>query len=91
MNLAVFLLAGNPLGWGIDNEAITSTAVWDSYCAGTVSLGEFLALFDKELPFIPLCYREGVFYTARSLVNEIFCTPDNLYDNITVWEKQSNS
>ncbi len=87
MNLSVFLFPGNALGWGIDNEAITANAVWDSYCAGTLPLGEFLSVFAKEMPFIPLCYREGIFYTSRSLVNEIFCTPDNLYDNITVWEK----
>ncbi len=87
MNLSVFLFPGNSLGWGIDNDAITANAVWDSYCAGEISLGEFLQVFEAEMPFIPICYRQGIFYTSRSLVNEVFCTPDNLFDNISVWEK----
>lgn len=87
MDLSVFLVSGNTLGWGIDNNAITCTAVWDSYCAGTVPITEFMTVFAAEMPFIPLCYRQGIFYTSRSLVNEIFCTPENLFDNISVWEK----
>jgi len=87
MNLSVFLFPGNPLGWGIDNETDTTNAAWDSYCAGVASLGEFLQVFTSEMPFIPICYRQGIFYTSRSLVNEVFCTPDNLFDNISVWEK----
>ncbi len=87
MNLSVFLFPGNALGWGIDNEADTTNAAWDAYCAGTSTLDEFLRIFTSEMPFIPLCYRQGIFYTSRSLVNEVFCTPDNLFDNITVWEK----
>ena len=87
MNLSVFLFPGNPLGWGIDNEADTTNAAWDAYCAGVSRLGDFLQTFAAEMPFIPICYRQGIFYTSRSLVNEVFCTPDNLFDNITVWEK----
>ena len=88
MNLSVFLFPGNTLGWGIDNDSITANAVWDAYCAGSVTLGEFLSVFESEMPFIPLCYRQGIFYTSRKLVNEVFCTPDNLFDNISVWEKE---
>ncbi|MBQ3086584.1 MAG: hypothetical protein IJC45_04550 [Clostridia bacterium] len=87
MDQSVFLVSGGSLGWGIDNESITCGAMWDAYCAGTVTLGDYLSAFAKELPFIPLCFRQGIFYTARSLVNEVFCTPENLYKNITVWEK----
>ncbi len=87
MNLSVFLFPGNPLGWGIDNEKDTTNAVWESYCAGVTPLGEFLQAFAAEMPFIPICYRQGIFYTSRSLVNEVICTPDNLFNNIDVWEK----
>ncbi len=91
MNMSVFLFPGNPLGWGIDNEKDTTNAVWESYCAGITPLGDFLQTFAAEMPFIPICYRQGIFYTSRSLVNEVICAPDNLFSNIAAWEKAAKT
>ncbi len=87
MDQSVFLVSGGSLGWGIDNDSITCSAVWDAYCAGSMTLTDYLSAFEQEMPFIPICFRQGIFYTSRSLVNEVFCKPENLYSNITVWEK----
>ena len=90
MDLSVFLNYGNALGWGIDNDSITCTALWQDYREGAITLGAFLSVFAGEMPFIPLCFRQGIFYTSRTLVNEIVSRPENLFANIYVWEKEEN-
>ena len=87
MDLSVFLTAGGALSYDIDLAACESAAAYENYRAGTVSLNGFLDTFTREMPLLPLCFRNGVFCTRRALQSEIKCTPNNVFSNISFWEK----
>lgn len=87
MDLSAFLFAGGTMAYGIDFEKITCDETYTQYLNGAAELSAFITDFTDQMPFIPVCTREGVFYTSRSLKNEVICTPQNLFKNIFFWEK----
>lgn len=78
------LLPGGGAGYGVakNNPAVTAYA---AYLAGEKTLEEFLAAFEAELPFIPLCWRCGIASYDRRL-STVTPTGYNVYAGFGEWK-----
>ncbi len=84
MNLSAFFRSGDA-DMGIDSSSEVAAA-YDSMRAGEMSCADFCAAFTKEMPFVPLCMRNGVASFTRSIKTEIKCTPSDPFYNISDWK-----
>lgn len=66
-----------------------STAFYQAQ-AGTGSLQEFVTLFLSEMPFIPICFRNGVLVTSRNQMTKVETMPGNPLYNLTSWSIESD-
>ncbi len=84
MNISQFFTAGsvtNSTITLIDENETEFTVCYDEYrklLAGTLSLSDFCGLFESEMPFIPVCYRNGIEIYSRKLSSQ---TGGTCYDN----------
>ncbi len=85
-SLSCFFEEDGGTSFGIDVEASAAKA-YVRYRKGTVSLAEFLDIFQKELPFIPLNWQKGMAVFKRSYRH---ITPSVLdpYDGLGYWDIQ---
>lgn len=84
MNLSAMLTPASGLGFGItENEALV--AANKALRAGTVSMKDFVALFEAEMPFIPLMYRNGVVSFSREVFFDAPATEQDNFYNIENW------
>lgn len=60
------LLMGGEAGYGINVEG-AATVAYGQYLAGDITLKEFVTAFSKDLPYIPLCWRDGLAAYDRRL------------------------
>lgn len=56
-----------------------------SYRAGALRMDDFLSSFDQTMPFIPLCYRNGVVAYTRSLIGEMHPSQSNVFVGMETW------
>lgn len=82
----------SPLMTGGTEEAPTGVSAssalredYTAYRAGTLRLDEFLSSFASAMPFIPLCYRNGVIAYTRSLNGEMHPSQSNVFCGIESW------
>lgn len=61
---------------------------YDEYRSGTIRLEEFTSSFSNAMPFIPLCYRNGVIAYTRSLTGEMHPAQGNVFCGIESWRLQ---
>ena len=68
-----------------NNNAVGIAGIYDRYCGGEITFDEFVKAFAKEMPFIPLCYRNGrMCYTSNvSAVSGV--TEYRLFGDIGLW------
>ena len=68
-----------------NNNAVGIAGMYDNYCGGEITFDEFVKAFAKEMPFIPLCYRNGrMCYTSNvSAVSGV--TEYRLFGDIDLW------
>lgn len=52
---------------------------------GTMTMQEFLDAFYSELPFIPVCYRNGILAFSRNIAVEVKSCENDLFQNIGDW------
>lgn len=84
MNLSAMLTPASGLGFGItEDEALV--AANKALRAGTMSMKDFVALFEAELPFIPLMYRNGVVSFSREVFFDAPATEQDNFYNIENW------
>lgn len=81
MNLFVFLRAGGAAAFGV-NSAGEAAQTYAAYRAGEKTAAEFVEAFSRDMPYIPLCYRQGMAAGHAALT---YITPSaySVYDGIT--------
>ena len=85
MDLNPFFTAGGAAAYGIDAENSRCADLYRRYRAGSLELSDFLSAFSRELPFIPLCYRNGQFCYSRAIRSAVQSTEERLFYNIEEW------
>lgn len=83
MGLWPFFSVDGPASYGIDTGG-SAAAAYGEYLAGGKTLQEFADIFTQDVPFIPLCWREGLAAYDRSLTG-VTPTAFNAYYGIGGW------
>lgn len=83
MSLSSFFSSGGSTSWGIKTGG-TSAAAYEKYRAGDNTLQEFTTTFVSDVPFIPLCWQEGMVSYNRSLT-KVSPTAFDVFSNIEKW------
>lgn len=84
MNLRPLLAAGGSASYGVQSNGAAATA-YTQYLAGEQTLAEFVAAFVADVPYIPLCWRNGLAAYNRSM-SEITPTAFDIYYGIENWK-----
>ncbi len=85
MDLSPFFAKDGSANYGIDTSSVTAAAYFD-FAKGVIDISTFVQVFDSELPFIPLCYRDGMSYFSRELSYEGSTNEYEPFRNIYSWE-----
>ncbi len=85
MNLDCFFSEKGSARYGIDSSGVTSRAYYD-FAAGSADIGTFVSVFETELPFVPLCYREAMSYYSRELSFEGDISEAEPFRDVYCWE-----
>lgn len=83
MNLRSLLKAGGSASYGI-SQSDSSVQAYTQYLTGGVTLQQFTDTFDSDVPFIPLCWQEGLAAYNRALSN-VTPTAFDAYYGIDSW------
>ena len=84
MDYSVFFEPGGPASYGIDNDDPVSNAL-SNFRTGEIDAKTAIDLFNESLPFIPICYVNGLAYYSRGLEFEESVCSNNIYGNIYSW------
>lgn len=83
-NMDLSPLFGGAVGYGID-PACPSAMRYTQLLEGSCELMDFINTFNEDVPFAPLCYRNGAASYTNSLKGELSgCDSDSFYD-IETW------
>lgn len=85
MDLSCFFSPDGKASYGIDRSGISGNA-YESFKSGEMELNTFINMFNKDTPFLPICYRDGVIYYSRELTFEGKIGENSLFKNIYTWE-----
>ena len=87
MSVSPFFRADGGAAYGIAAEGAAATA-YRRYLADECTLQEFCDAFTADVPFIPLCYRNGIVAYDRNL-SGVSSTAFNLFYGIEKWRLAS--
>ena len=82
MDITEFMTYSGKASYGIDFSYLTCHNAYEKYRNGEITLDDFIAVFNKEMPFIPLAYRNGRFLYTRDVVSELYCAENFFYSDI---------
>ncbi len=85
MSLRSFFTNGGATSMGIDLENSAAAASYLGYLSGDNEIGKFILDFSKEMPFIPLLYRQGMICYSKSLHGDMQGYTGNYFSNIEDW------
>ena len=85
MSLAPFFSSGGSASYGADTDSVAAKAYFD-FTEGAIDISTFVQVFDSTLPFIPLCYRDGMAYYSRELSYEGNANEYEPFKNVYSWE-----
>lgn len=85
MSLSPFLEKSGKAHYGIDLKS-TVVSSYNRLLSGSNTVSRFEDDFSKELPFIPVCYRQGVTMTSNTLSDNVKSTSTDIFSNITQWK-----
>ncbi len=85
MSLSPFFSSGGNASYGIDTKSVTAKAYFD-FTKGAIDVYTFVQVFDSTLPFIPICYRDGMAYYSRELSYEGNVNEYEPFKNVYSWE-----
>ena len=85
MSLSAFFSSDGNESYGIDTKSVTAKAYFD-FTKGAIDASTFVQVFDSTLPFIPLCYRDGMAYYSRELSYEGNVNEYEPFKNVYSWE-----
>lgn len=78
----------------VDENGLEFTVCYDEYLtvlSGELQLADFCRLFEYEMPFVPVCYRNGVEIYSRNITSDVKGTCyDNFY-NIGSWKAKTKT
>ncbi len=84
MDLSCFFKENATAGYGIDSESTVAKAFTD-FSRGKTDISTFIKVFDDSMPFIPICYRDGVAYYSREITFEGSVTEYEPFLNAYSW------
>ena len=84
MDLTPFFSSAGKAKFGIDLSSSVCGAYFDLK-SGKIDVSTFVGVFDEELLFLPLCYREGAMYYSRALKYEGSPVIGDIYSNAYSW------
>lgn len=67
--------------YGMPEESEAAAAVL-SFCAGETDLLSAVSAFVSEMPFLPLCYRDGVVLAKTEIAGVLSYSPSDPYNNL---------
>lgn len=85
MDLSAFFSSSGSGLYGTNLSATNLDETYNAYISGTTELDVFLQEFFEEMPFIPICYRNGQLNYSRTITSSVEATENNLYANIAQW------
>lgn len=85
MSLSPFFSSDGSASYGIDTKSVAAKAYFD-FTEGAIDVSTFVQVFDSTLPFIPLCYRDGMAYYSRELSYEGNVNEYEPFKNVYSWE-----
>ena len=85
MSLSAFFSSDGSARYGIDTGSVAAKAYYD-FTKGAIDVSTFVQVFDSAMPFIPLCYRDGMAYYSRELSYEGSVNEYEPFKNVYSWE-----
>lgn len=85
MELSPFFNEKGVAAYGMTNSLSGLDECYAEYLSGSGELDTFLREFYEEMPFIPICYRNGQLSYSRNITSAVISTERNLYSNIAEW------
>ncbi len=85
MDLSPFFDSKGAAAYGMTNTLSGLDECYFSYLTGSEELDKFLKEFYEEMPFIPICYRNGQLSYSRNITSAVISTERSLYSNIAEW------
>ena len=83
MSLRPLLTKNGTASWGVQTEGAAATA-YAKYLSGAQTLSEFVTAFVSDVPYIPLCWQNGIAAYDRSM-SQVTPTSFNLFYGIENW------
>ncbi len=84
MSLKPFLSYGGGASYGIDTSSKLSS-MYSDFLAGNVQMQKFIDYFDVAVPFVPVCFRNGIEMYTNEMTAEKFGTVNDSFENIYSW------
>lgn len=85
MDLSQFFSSGGEASYGMIFDNLTVDEAYFRYRKGEITLDDFIAAFNSDMPFIPLVYRNGRFLYTRKIISELKATESALFAEINKW------
>lgn len=86
MDLSQFFTLGGSAAYGMIFDNLTADEAYFRYKKGEITIDDFISLFNADMPFIPLVYRNGRFLYTRSIISELSASENALYADIYKWK-----
>lgn len=83
-NMDLSPLLGGTQGYGINPEC-ASVIRYNQLIGGGCELMDFVNTFNEDLPFIPLCYRNGAASYTNSMNADFNCCDNDVFYDIETW------
>lgn len=85
MSLLPFYSEQGATAAGINFDASPSYSSYWGYTNGSNEIGRFVLDYSKEMPFIPLVYRQGMICYSHAIKGVMHGYENNYFDNIEDW------
>ncbi len=85
MSLSSLLGSGGSVTFGIDTGAGAASAAYSSFTNLSLDLKDFVDAFNADIPFIPICYRNGIAAYSRDLTVPQECNSADVFCDIYGW------
>ncbi len=84
MDFSPLFTPGSGMYTGFEFDTLESAH--DAWRAGVGSLDDYLAAFDANIPFIPLCHRQGMVCFSRSVSAEMHISETDPFHRMNEWK-----
>ena len=85
MSLFSFFSENGSAGTKID-KSLSCISAYNKMLSGSAEIKDFISEFNNDVPFIPICFRDGVFIVSNSLKENVNAVQTDLYLNISKWQ-----